>query len=319
MVSGERKEIMTAFSEHTQLSERTARKIKPKRTQPKSHGKRTGKSLQEQNLIDDFLFYSVMQEPKIAHIITAALLEQEIGPIHYAECQKEIRTQPRFHGIRLDVFLEEESGRRYNLEVQVKNKKDLPKRSRFYQSVMDYRLLPSGEKDYNVLPDTTIVFICSFDYFKDGRCRHVIGAGEQDTYGEKWNSGARVIVYNTRGVNSKGLRTETLELLRYFENTQAAYAKACSSPMIREIQRAVDKVRGKEEEALKLEEIIYDSRMEGRQEGRQEGQQEGRQKLSRQLMKLSQIYMKENREKDLMRVLSDEKYRERQFRKYRIR
>ena len=60
----------------------------------------------------------------------------------------------------------------YNLEMQVKNKKNpqtkafvLPKRSRYYQALLDFDLLQAGQP-YDLLPPTFIIFICIFDFFE---------------------------------------------------------------------------------------------------------------------------------------------------------
>ena len=62
----------------------------------------------------------------------------------------------------------------YNLEMQVKNKKNpqtkafvLPKRSRYYQALLDFDLLQAGQP-YDLLPPTFIIFICIFDFFENG-------------------------------------------------------------------------------------------------------------------------------------------------------
>ena len=45
--------------------------------------------------------------------------------------EKTIAYHPEYHGIRLDVLAVEEGiNRRFNVEMQVKDKKNLPKRSR---------------------------------------------------------------------------------------------------------------------------------------------------------------------------------------------
>ena len=58
--------------------------------------------------------------------------------------------------------------------MQVKNKKNpqtkafvLPKRSRYYQALLDFDLLQKGQP-YDLLPPTFIIFICVFDFFEQG-------------------------------------------------------------------------------------------------------------------------------------------------------
>ena len=48
--------------------------------------------------------------------------------------------------------------------MQTGRKKELPKRSRYYQSVADVSTTPTGAK-YRHLPDNILIFICTFDPF----------------------------------------------------------------------------------------------------------------------------------------------------------
>ena len=50
------------------------------------------------------------------------------------------------------------------VEMQTGRKKELPKRSRYYQSVADVSTTPTGAK-YRNLPDNILIFICTFDPF----------------------------------------------------------------------------------------------------------------------------------------------------------
>ena len=54
-----------------------------------------------------------------------------------------------------------------HIEIQTTNKKNLPKRSRYYQSIIDMSNLNAGT-DYDELKDTYIIFICLNDIFHKG-------------------------------------------------------------------------------------------------------------------------------------------------------
>ena len=55
--------------------------------------------------------------------------------------------------------------------MQTGHKKELPKRSRYYQSVADVSTTPTGAK-YRHLPDNVLIFICTFDPFDRGLPRY---------------------------------------------------------------------------------------------------------------------------------------------------
>ena len=45
---------------------------------------------------------------------------------------------------------------------------ELPKRSRYYQDLIDIELIDKGE-DYSELKNSIVIFICTFDEFGKGR------------------------------------------------------------------------------------------------------------------------------------------------------
>ena len=66
--------------------------------------------------------------------------------------------------IRLDVLFEDERGW-YDIEMQVENRENLPKRSRYYGAAIDVNKLKKG-RDYNELMPSYIIFICMYDEMK---------------------------------------------------------------------------------------------------------------------------------------------------------
>ena len=67
-------------------------------------------------------------------------------------------------GIRLDAYVDDENGTIYNIEMQTKVKKELPKRSRYYQGMIDMNLIERGAK-YKELKLSFVIFICLKDPF----------------------------------------------------------------------------------------------------------------------------------------------------------
>ena len=66
--------------------------------------------------------------------------------------------------ISLDVLFEDERGW-YDIEMQVENRENLPKRSRYYGAALDVNKLKKG-RDYNELKPSYIIFICMYDEMK---------------------------------------------------------------------------------------------------------------------------------------------------------
>ncbi len=112
---------------------------------------------------DDFIFSRVMHDENICRQVVELILGVRIGKIHYLSAQDEHKTDLDSMRIIMDVFLRDDN-RIITVEMQTGHKKELPKRSRYYQSVADVSTTPTGAK-YRNLPDNILIFICTFDPF----------------------------------------------------------------------------------------------------------------------------------------------------------
>ena len=112
---------------------------------------------------DDFIFSRVMHDENICRQVVELILGVRIGKIVYLSAQDEHKTDPDSMRIIMDVFLRDDN-RIITVEMQTGRKKELPKRSRYYQSVADVSTTPTGAK-YRNLPDNILIFICTFDPF----------------------------------------------------------------------------------------------------------------------------------------------------------
>ena len=101
-------------------------------------------------------------------------MQQDIEDIVYIETEKTLQPYYDSRGIRLDVILADDNHTRYNLEMQARNVISkagvalLPKRTRYYQSVIDMDMLKQGE-NFDQLNPLVLIFICTFDFYKEGR------------------------------------------------------------------------------------------------------------------------------------------------------
>ena len=126
---------------------------------------------EELGISNDFLFGKVMQNPELCkELLQRILPDLKIDHIEYPELQKSIQPDMDAHGIRLDVYIKDDKEIVYDIEMQVSDTKELPKRSRYYQSVIDLQFIDKGQH-YNDLNQCYIIFICLFDAF--GRGRHI--------------------------------------------------------------------------------------------------------------------------------------------------
>ena len=111
------------------------------------------KSLQDLTLLDRFLFAEVMEDPKTFENILSIILGEDISIKGRPQSEHESRTSPLKRQVRLDVWAEDETDAVYNVEAQKENTKNLPHRSRFYQALIDSKLLDPGEVDFSNMKD----------------------------------------------------------------------------------------------------------------------------------------------------------------------
>ena len=106
------------------------------------------KTIQELNLEDDFLFGKVMSDNEICRKVLEKILNVPIKKVEFLVTQKTIDILLDGKGIRLDVYVNDEQGTVYSVEMQRGRKRELPKRTRFYQGNIDSDLLSSGGRLY---------------------------------------------------------------------------------------------------------------------------------------------------------------------------
>ena len=192
--------------------------------------------------------------------------------------EKELRVSPQLRSIRLDVISVDEEGTLYQMEMQGKNKKNLPKRSRYYQAQIDVSLLEPGCVDFNDLNDLTTILIAPFDIFGYGLYRYTFEEYCQEVPELKLNDGARRIFINTKGNNPEDFSEEFLDLMEYINKTTDVVAEKSTSNRIQKIHSRVRRVKDSEKVGVKLmqawEEGYYD-RLEAREAGLAEGREAG--------------------------------------------
>ena len=126
------------------------------------------KTIEELNLDDDFLFAKVMSDKEICKQVIEKILGIKIKYIEMPTQQKVIDILLDSKAVRLDIYVNDENGTIYNVEMQKAKRGNLAKRSRYYQGSIDLDMISKGE-DYKQLKKSFVIFICTFDPFDKGR------------------------------------------------------------------------------------------------------------------------------------------------------
>ena len=127
--------------------------------------KRKVTPLKDLTLLDRFLFDAIMENDEVHKLVLQILLGREPALLNKTETEKELRTSPELRAVRMDVYAMDKDGVVYNSEIQKQYKNDLPKRSRYYQGLLDSSLLEPGVVKFSLLNDSFIIVITPYDVF----------------------------------------------------------------------------------------------------------------------------------------------------------
>ena len=239
-----------------------------------------------------------MRDKEICRETLEILLDKKIGEITYIDNQKTIDINYDAKSVRLDVYVEDEN-RIYNIEMQVVNKKDLAKRSRYYQSMIDLNAIEKGEI-YRDLKESIVIFICKFDPFGEGLSKYTFENICNENKELYLKDGTSKVFFNTKDYY-KERSEDAKSFLEYIEKE-----KSSENNFVKKIEQKIRNIKENKEWRAEFmtilmreqeiardnfekgmaegvirgrEEGIAEGVIKGRQEGREEGIAEGIEKI----------------------------------------
>ena len=162
----------------------------------------THKPVEELTFTDDFMFGTVMKNQFICKGVIERLLHIKVGKIEYPSLQKTIAPFYESKGIRLDVYVSDPE-RVFDIEIQTSIPPSLPKRTRYYQSLMDVDNLLRGQS-YAELKESYVIFITETDVLGKGKPLYVIRRTIEGD-GEPFGDGSHIIYVNASIVDDTPL------------------------------------------------------------------------------------------------------------------
>ncbi|MEL3908927.1 MAG: Rpn family recombination-promoting nuclease/putative transposase [Treponemataceae bacterium] len=233
------------------------------------------KSFDDLTIADDFMFCLVMQDPSICKQLLEITVGDKIGKIKSISYQRTFIESISAKSIRLDVLVTDETGRVYNMEMQVGKDYNIPKRSRYYVSSIDASFLNKGE-DYETLPEVFVIFFCKYDPFKKGLPKYTQYSCFEEYKNIQYSNGITNIII-TDLADTLEKNAELADFIRLMKN------KAPLTNFGKMVQSKVDTEKQKEENRrqyamftpIKILDARREARLEGLVEGREEGLLEG--------------------------------------------
>ncbi len=234
---------------------------------------RKRKTLRDLTIKDNFLFGAVMSVEENCKGFLEMVLGFPIAQVVVSK-EKSIVYHPEYKGVRLDIYAEDENHTHYNVEMQVKKKTALGKRSRYYHSQMVMEALASGD-DYETLPDTFVIFVCDFDPFGEHLYCYTFGNECKENKNAKLDDGSYTIFLSTKGENKEEVPAELVRFLKFVTADLEESEGDFQDKLVKQFQETIHNIktdREMGERYMIFEEMLREEKQEGRLEGRLEGQ-----------------------------------------------
>lgn len=268
------------------------------------------RTFQELTIKDPFMFAAVMSDETQCKRLLSLVLEMEILQVSVVP-EKTITYHPEYRGVRLDVMaIENGTNRRFDIEMQIQNHKNIPKRSRYYHAQLDMDALLTGT-DYNKLPDTYVIFICDYDPLSSQFYKYTFSNCCKEN-NEAIPDGNYTIWLSTKGQNEQDVPKELVEFLKYVESPDKADTSTDDSFInsLKEQIAAIKRNREWEGKFMLFEEMLQDEKEEGRAEGRSE--------TKHAMAQLIQILSTQNRMNDILKIANDSDYLDKLLKEFNL-
>ena len=188
---------------------------------------------------NDFVFCKIMQdEALLSELIHRILPDLKFKKLQ-VQSQKSVEIGVDIHGVRFDIFVALEDGSIVEIEMQVLDNGNLPKRLRFYSSMADTQMLEKGMV-YSKLRDSFVIMICPFDFYGEGRHIYTFTNRCKEDHTLEMGDGTTKIV-----LNALGTMDDVSDKLRAFLDYVAG--KTVDDEYVRKLDEAVRKARANKE------------------------------------------------------------------------
>ena len=172
----------------------------------------------QMNLSDFALFLSVMKNKRAYECTLSIILEEPGLELEEVKVEQVVLNKNGKRAIRLDAWAKDKGNRQFDMEMQNDSRGDnIPRRSRFYQALLDTPVLKSGkDTKYRELPSSVIIFITRDDIWGKDLARYTFTEQCKEVRGLCLEDGTTKIFLN---MTSKNGSKELVSLLQYMKDT----------------------------------------------------------------------------------------------------
>ena len=239
----------------------------------------TRKPFEELTISDDFMFCKVMEHEPICKEFLELLFNAKIEKITYLSSQNNITTNAGAKNIRLDVLVKDEAGTSYDVEMQVANQYNLPKRMRYYQAVLDIAFLDKGHS-YKALNNSVIIFVCLFDPIGNNRAIYTFENICREDKTLPLQDGTKKIILNARAFKE----TDNQELQGFLQYVTTGKATTAYTGRIEQMIQTIKRNEQLRQEYHILPAALMDAMDEGEARGLAKGFRQAKLETAKNLL-----------------------------------
>ncbi len=250
------------------------------------------KEYQSLDFTNDFLFCKIMTTNlELCRKVLEVILDVSIKEVKLVESQKSITITGDGRGVRLDVYLNDDKGTVYDLEMQRKYYPDMPKRTRYYRGMIDLNMIEKGIS-FSELRKTITIFICLSDPYNQQLYRYTFQNMCLEVPGLNMGDETETVFLNAGGIRGE-VSDELKEFLGFLKDG-VAKNELCES-----IDDAVENAKIHEKWRVEYMTLMMrDEEMKA--EGKAEGKAEVATAMFRMNMPMEQIAKATNLPMDLL-------------------
>lgn len=264
------------------------------------------KAWDELEISNDFMFGKIMQDAELCkELLQRILPDLKIDHVEYPEVQKGIKMDVDAKSVRLDVYVRDDKNKIYDIEMQVADTGELPKRTRYYQSMIDLQMIDKGQP-YKSLKSSYIIFICPFDIF--GRGRHIY------TFENFCMEDKSIALHDDTTkifLNAVGTLDDVSEELKAFLDYVAGIrSEDC---FVKKLEKAVEEARKNREWRHEYMTLLMRD-----QENIEKGVKKGRIEGEEMVLELIQKLIVDQRSDEIPKIKENKEYRQKLYKEYGI-
>lgn len=232
--------------------------------------------------IDDTFMRGLFKDNiPLAELVLRIIVGKPDLTLMKCETQADLKRVTGARSVCLDAYATDNTGKKYDIEIQRADNGADPHRARYHSSALDVENLDE-KQEYRELPDSYVIFITENDYYKAGEPVYVI-QNMNLTLGQPFGDGAHILYVN-------GQYRGDSDIGRLMHDFNCTKAEDMNFELMAERTRYLKgNPKGVGAMCKVMEELRVESFTEGREEGRVEQAKATALKMSQKGMSIDEI------------------------------